>query len=45
VARSYLALRELDERLRLARSTVASRAESLRIFTRRYEVGSTSGWR
>jgi multidrug efflux system outer membrane protein len=41
--RSYLALRELDERLRLARSTVASRAESLRIFTRRYEVGSTSG--
>ncbi|MBP7354508.1 efflux transporter outer membrane subunit [Comamonas sp. UBA7528] len=42
VARSYLALRELDERLRLARSTVESRAETLRIFTRRYEVGSIS---
>ena len=42
VARSYLALRELDERLHLARSTVESRAETLRIFTRRYEVGSIS---
>jgi multidrug efflux system outer membrane protein len=42
VARSYLALRELDERLRLARSTVESRAATLRIFTRRYEVGSIS---
>ena len=42
VARSYLALRELDDRLHLARSTVESRAETLRIFTRRYEVGSTS---
>ena len=42
VARSYLALRELDDRLRLARSTQESRAETLRIFTRRYEVGSTS---
>lgn len=42
VARSYLALREMDERLALARSTVDSRAETLRIFTRRYEVGSTS---
>ena len=42
VVRSYLALRELDERLRLASGTVESRAETLRIFTRRYEVGSTS---
>lgn len=42
VARSYLVLRELDERLSLTQDTVASRAESLRIFTRRYEVGSTS---
>lgn len=42
VARSYLALREIDERLQLARSTVETRAETLRIFTRRYEVGSTS---
>src|SRR5690606_28893158 len=33
---------ELDDRLHLARSTVESRAETLRIFTRRYEVGSTS---
>ena len=42
VANSYLSLRELDERLVLARRTIASRAESLRIFTRRVEVGSTS---
>ena len=42
VANSYLALRELDERLTLARRTVASRAESLRIFRRRVEVGATA---
>ncbi len=42
VAGSYLSLRELDERLVLAHRTIASRAESLRIFTRRVEVGSTS---
>jgi len=42
VAGSYLSLRELDERLVLAYRTIASRAESLRIFTRRVEVGSTS---
>lgn len=42
VANSYLVLRELDERLALARETSASRAESLRIFRRRVEVGSTS---
>jgi outer membrane protein, multidrug efflux system len=42
VADGYLALRELDERVALARRAVASRAESLRIFTRRYQVGSVS---
>ncbi len=42
VANSYLSLRELDERLVLARRTIASRTESLRIFRRRVEVGSTS---
>lgn len=42
VANSYLSVRELDERLLLARRTIASRSESLRIFTRRVEVGSIS---
>ncbi|APA71087.1 RND transporter [Janthinobacterium sp. 1_2014MBL_MicDiv] len=42
VANGYLALREFDERVALARATVDSRAESLRIFTRRFEVGSIS---
>ena len=42
VARSYLSLREMDERLTLTRHTLDSRAETLRIFTRRYEVGSIS---
>jgi len=42
VADSYLALRELDERLELTRQTIASREESLRIFRRRFEVGSIS---
>lgn len=42
VANSYLTLLELDERLELARQTIESRAESLRIFRRRVEVGSTS---
>jgi multidrug efflux system outer membrane protein len=42
VATSYLTLRELDERIALAHQTIASRAESFRIFTRRVEVGSTS---
>lgn len=42
VAGADLALRELDERLALARQTTASRAETLRIFTRRVEVGATS---
>jgi len=42
VANSYLSLREVDERLVLAHRTTASRTESLRIFTRRVQVGSTS---
>jgi len=42
VAQTYLALRELDERIMLARRTIDSRAESLRIFRRREQVGSAS---
>ena len=42
VADGYLTLRELDERLALTRATIASRAESLRIFKRRFEVGAIS---
>lgn len=42
VADAYLALRALDERSELARRTVASREQSLRIFTRRVEVGAIS---
>lgn len=42
VANSYFALGELDERLALARRSAGSRAESLRIFRRRTEVGATS---
>ena len=42
VADAYLALRETDERLQLARRTLASREESLRIFRRRWELGAAS---
>lgn len=42
VADTYLGLREVDERLRLAQESAASQRESLRIFTRRFEVGSAS---
>lgn len=42
VADSYLGLREVDERLRLAQGSAASQRESLRIFTRRFEVGAAS---
>jgi multidrug efflux system outer membrane protein len=42
VGNSYFRLREFDERIALAHQTIASRTESLRIFTRRVEVGSTS---
>lgn len=42
VADSDFTLRELDERLALARRTIASREESLRIVSRRVDVGSAS---
>lgn len=42
VADGYMTLRELDQRLDIARKTIASRAESLRIFQRRFELGATS---
>jgi multidrug efflux system outer membrane protein len=42
VADTWFILRELDERIMLARRTVDSRQESFRIFKRRVEVGSTS---
>ncbi|QBC33196.1 efflux transporter outer membrane subunit [Pandoraea sp. XY-2] len=42
VAQTWLSLREFDERIALAQQTVDSRAESLRIFTRREQVGATS---
>lgn len=41
-ANGYLSLRELDERLALARRAAASREESLRIFRRREALGATS---
>ncbi len=42
VAAAYLADREYAERLALARDTLANRQESLRMLTRRYQVGSGS---
>lgn len=42
VADSDFTLRELDERLALARRTIASREETLRIVSRRVDVGSAS---
>ncbi|MDM9560411.1 efflux transporter outer membrane subunit [Bordetella petrii] len=42
VADGYLALQALDERLLLARRTIATRAQSLQIFRRRAEAGSIS---
>lgn len=42
VASAYLSLRELDERLAVTQDVIASRETSLRIFSRRQEVGSAS---
>jgi NodT family efflux transporter outer membrane factor (OMF) lipoprotein len=42
VANGYLLEREYEEREALARQSIATRAESLRIMRRRYEVGSGS---
>ena len=42
LAQAWLALRETEARLALARRTLDSRAESLRIFRRRVELGATA---
>lgn len=42
VADGYLGVREIDQRVVIARQTVATREESYRIFRRRSEVGSSS---
>jgi multidrug efflux system outer membrane protein len=42
VADGYLSLRELDERIVIARETIRTREEAFRIFTRRFEVGTTT---
>jgi multidrug efflux system outer membrane protein len=42
VADGYFTLRELDERIRLARDTIRTREESLRIFNRRFKEGTTT---
>lgn len=42
VAEIYLVLQELDQRIFLANQALATRKESLRVFTRRVEVGSSS---
>ncbi|RMX08374.1 efflux transporter outer membrane subunit [Corticibacter populi] len=42
VANAWLSLREIDERLRLAQQSETSQRESLRIFTRRFEVGAAA---
>jgi multidrug efflux system outer membrane protein len=42
VADGYLALRELDERIRITRDTIRTREESLRIFNRRFEQGAAT---
>jgi len=42
VANGYLLEREYDERMALARGSIGTREEALRIMRRRYEVGSSS---
>jgi multidrug efflux system outer membrane protein len=42
VADGYFTLRELDERIRIARDTIRTREEALRIFNRRFEVGTVT---
>lgn len=42
VANAWIGLRELDERLHLANAAQANQSESLRIFTRRFEMGSVT---
>jgi multidrug efflux system outer membrane protein len=42
VADGYFTLRELDERIVIARDTIRTREESLRIFRRRFAVGTAN---
>jgi len=42
VADGYFTLTELDERIRITRDTIRTREESLRLFKRRFEVGTTT---
>jgi multidrug efflux system outer membrane protein len=42
VVEGYLAMRETDERIALATQTLTTRQESVRIFTRRVEIGASS---
>ncbi|MES2160248.1 MAG: efflux transporter outer membrane subunit [Pseudomonadota bacterium] len=42
VAEGYFDVREIDQRIALARRTLATRQESFRIYSRRVAVGSTS---
>jgi multidrug efflux system outer membrane protein len=42
VADGYFTLRELDERIRITGDTVRTREASLRIFRRRFDVGTTT---
>jgi multidrug efflux system outer membrane protein len=42
VADGYFTLRELDERIRVTRETIQTREQSLRIFRRRFEVGTAN---
>jgi len=42
VADGYFTLRELDERIVIARDTIRTREESLRIFRRRFEAGTAN---
>ena len=42
VADGYLTLRELDERIQITRDTIRTREESLRIFRRRFQVGTAT---
>jgi multidrug efflux system outer membrane protein len=42
VADGYFSLREIDERVVIARDTIKTREDSLRIFRRRFEVGTAN---
>lgn len=42
VARMYLSLQTIDDRIDIAQKSIVSRQESYRIFKRRYEVGASS---